>query len=112
MASPQLESQHETISKSPGEATTAAHFEDTEKSQLDSFNFTEDEERRLIRRIDLRLVPIVGLMYCVSLIDRTNVAAASIAGMMEDLQLIGNRYVSYTCFYRASTNASLLTLLP
>ncbi|WKT43694.1 Major facilitator superfamily [Fusarium oxysporum f. sp. vasinfectum] len=99
MASPQLESQHETISKSPGEATTATHFEGTEKSQLDSFNFTEYEERRLIRRIDLRLVPIVGLMYCVSLIDRTNVAAASIAGMMEDLQLIGNRYSIITLVF-------------
>ncbi|ENH73635.1 hypothetical protein FOC1_g10002887 [Fusarium oxysporum f. sp. cubense race 1] len=108
MASPQLESQHETISKSPGEATTAAHFEDTEKSQLDSFNFTEDEKRRLIRRIDLRLVPIVGLMYCVSLIDRTNVAAASIAGMMEDLRLIGNRYILQSFCKRIITDSFAL----
>jgi hypothetical protein len=35
-----------------------------------------------------------GAMYCVSLIDRTNLAAASIAGMTVDLRLVGGRYVS------------------
>jgi hypothetical protein len=36
---------------------------------------------------------MVGGMYCVSLIDRTNLGAAAIAGMMQDLLLVGNRYV-------------------
>lgn len=72
------------------------HIETPDKpNDPGQFGFTEDEQKRLIRRIDFRLIPMVGLMYCVSLIDRTNVAAASIAGMMEDLQLIGNRYVSW-----------------
>ncbi|KAH7111233.1 major facilitator superfamily domain-containing protein [Dactylonectria macrodidyma] len=61
--------------------------------------FSDEEQKRIIRRIDCRLIPIVGLMYCVSLIDRTNVAAASIAGMLEDLELIGNRYSIITLVF-------------
>lgn len=51
------------------------------------------EQRRVIRRIDLRLVLTCGLMYCISLIDRTNLSAASIAGMTTELNLIEYRYV-------------------
>lgn len=54
---------------------------------------SEAETRSIIRRIDRRLVTTVGALYCVSLMDRTNLSAASIAGMNVDLELVGNRYV-------------------
>ena len=54
---------------------------------------SEEETRSIIRRIDRRLVTTVGALYCVSLMDRTNLSAASIAGMNVDLMLIDNRYV-------------------
>ena len=45
------------------------------------------------RRIDFRLLPILGLMYSISLIDRTNIGLALVAGLQKDLRLdIGNRY--------------------
>lgn len=45
------------------------------------------------RRIDFRLLPILGLMYSISLIDRTNLGLALVAGMLQDLDLgVGNRY--------------------
>ncbi|OAL46786.1 retrograde regulation protein 2 [Pyrenochaeta sp. DS3sAY3a] len=51
------------------------------------------EQRRLIRKIDLRMLPILGLMYSISLIDRTNLGLALVAGMQKDLGLaIGSRY--------------------
>lgn len=57
--------------------------------------FTHDEQRKIIRRIDRRLVITVGIMYCVSLMDRTNLSNAAIAGMTEELSLgVQNRYVS------------------
>lgn len=59
----------------------------------DDFGFTEEEQKRIIRRADIRLVLTVGAMYCVSLMDRTNLGAANIAGMGKDLVLVGNRYV-------------------
>ncbi|KAI6578270.1 hypothetical protein MCOR06_010714 [Pyricularia oryzae] len=64
----------------------------------DLHGFTENERKKLMhfttwRRIDLRLLPILGLMYCISLIDRSNLGLAMIAGMSKDLGLAkGNRY--------------------
>lgn len=57
--------------------------------------FTPEEQRAIIRRVDRRLVVTVGAMYCVSLMDRTNLSAAAIAGMTKELSLyLYNRYVS------------------
>jgi hypothetical protein len=42
--------------------------------------FTEKEQRRIVRRIDSRLVVTLGCLYFVSLLDRTNLGAASVAG--------------------------------
>lgn len=33
--------------------------------------FTPQQQQKIIRRIDFRLVTILGFMYCVSLMDRT-----------------------------------------
>ncbi|KAH7141912.1 major facilitator superfamily domain-containing protein [Dactylonectria macrodidyma] len=55
--------------------------------------FSEKEQRKIIQRIDIRLLPILGLMYSISLIDRSNLGLALVAGLEEDLGLgIGNRY--------------------
>jgi len=61
--------------------------------------FTAEEERRIMRRIDVRLVLTVGFMYCISLMDRTNLAAANIAGMSVELKLIGFRYSIITLVF-------------
>lgn len=42
--------------------------------------FTPEEQRKIIRRIDLRLVTMTGLAYCISLMDRTNLSMAAVAG--------------------------------
>lgn len=42
--------------------------------------FSEAEQKAIIRRIDMRLVVTLGCLYCISLLDRTNLGAASVAG--------------------------------
>jgi hypothetical protein len=42
--------------------------------------FSEAEQKAIIRRIDIRLVLTLGSLYCISLLDRTNLGAASVAG--------------------------------
>ncbi|KAK5073426.1 hypothetical protein LTR70_010250 [Exophiala xenobiotica] len=54
--------------------------------------FSPEEKKKLIRRIDKRLVLTLGFMYCVSLMDRTNTGVAVVAGMGVDLVFIGSRY--------------------
>ncbi|CAI7574670.1 unnamed protein product [Penicillium manginii] len=45
------------------------------------------EEKKIIRKIDRRLITALGLMFAVSLMDRTNLASANIAGMAKELEL-------------------------
>ena len=54
--------------------------------------FTPAEQKKIIRRVDRRLVLTLGFLYCVSLMDRTNLGIAVVAGMGVDLVLIGSRY--------------------
>ncbi|KAL9120745.1 MAG: hypothetical protein Q9187_002698 [Circinaria calcarea] len=43
-------------------------------------SYTYKEQREIIHRVDRRLVTMCGVMYCISLMDRTNLSAAAIAG--------------------------------
>ncbi|CRG87188.1 putative transporter C1002,16c [Talaromyces islandicus] len=49
--------------------------------------FAPEEQKRIIRRVDFRLVVILGCLYFISLLDRTNLGAASVAGMQDELQM-------------------------
>lgn len=42
---------------------------------------------KIRRRVDLRLIPALAAMYAILLMDRSNVSAAAIAGMLVDLNL-------------------------
>lgn len=54
--------------------------------------FTPRQQKKIMRRVDARLVLTLAFMYCVSLMDRNNLGIASIAGMQTDLELVGNQY--------------------
>lgn len=56
------------------------------KDGPDDMGLTPAEQKKIIRRVDLRLVVTVGVMYCVSLMDRTNLSAANIAGCVSRIQ--------------------------
>ncbi|KAH0493367.1 hypothetical protein TgHK011_000040 [Trichoderma gracile] len=49
-------------------------------------------ERRVVRKLDLNLVPLVMALYLLAFLDRSNIGNARIAGMSDDLNLIGDRY--------------------
>ncbi|CAG9953212.1 unnamed protein product [Clonostachys rosea f. rosea IK726] len=51
-----------------------------------------EEQKRTIRRIDIRLVSTLGFLYSISLMDRNNTGIAMIAGMSTDLVMTGSRY--------------------
>lgn len=42
--------------------------------------FTPDEQKKIIRKVDRRLVLTLGALYACSLMDRTNLGAVNIAG--------------------------------
>jgi hypothetical protein len=53
----------------------------------------EQVEAKVLRKVDYRLIPILGLLYSVAGLDRVNLSNARIAGMNKDLRFdIGDRY--------------------
>jgi sugar phosphate permease len=79
------------------------HASDDEKKSLEDdplTYFTPEEQKKIIHRLDRRLVVVVGVMYCVSLMDRTNLSNAAIAGMSVELKLgIEMRYSIVTLVF-------------
>ncbi|KAG2043838.1 major facilitator superfamily domain-containing protein [Suillus americanus] len=53
----------------------------------------DDLEKRLVRKIDLRMSVIV-LLYALSTIDRANISTARLAGFEKDLHLQGRQYAT------------------
>lgn len=49
-------------------------------------------ERRIIRRLDFRVIPLLGVLFLVSFVDRGNIGNAHIQGMDKSLHLVGNNY--------------------
>ncbi|KAH7029739.1 major facilitator superfamily domain-containing protein [Microdochium trichocladiopsis] len=66
---------------------------------LAEFNLTPEEQHRIIRKVDRRVVVTLGVLFCVSLIDRVNLGSANIAGMGQDLELTGDRYAIVTLVF-------------
>ncbi|KAH6862884.1 hypothetical protein AA0119_g8730 [Alternaria tenuissima] len=54
--------------------------------------FDRAAERRLIRKLDMRILPVLWILYLVNFIDRANIGNAKIQGMEKELNLIGQRF--------------------
>lgn len=53
---------------------------------------TPEEEAAVIRKLDWRLIPLVFFLYMLSVLDRSNLGNAKLAGMEDDIDLSGFRY--------------------
>lgn len=82
--------------------TVASHHSDNPKHDAnlerealdDDPVYTYKEQRKIIHRLDRRLITIAGIIYMNSLMDRSNLPNANIAGMDVDLEMTeGFRYV-------------------
>ena len=61
---------------------------------------TSISERKLITKIDLRVIPVLSIMYLLAFLDRTNIANAEIFGLVKDLKLKGIQYnTALTIFF-------------
>lgn len=69
---------------------------EAESSRTDDTELTPQEQRRVIRRVDARLIVMLGFLHTVSLLDRGNLSTAAVAGMEKELHLQGNQYVSFS----------------
>src|SRR4051794_11151225 len=68
-------------------ATNEDHHERLHQEHIDPA-----VEKRVIRKLDRTVVPLVMALYLLAFLDRSNIGNARIAGMEEDLNLTGDRY--------------------
>jgi len=54
--------------------------------------FPAELEKKVRWKLDWNIVPLVTILYMLSVLDRSNVGNARIAGMSTDLNLYGDRY--------------------
>ncbi|RDX52245.1 MFS general substrate transporter [Lentinus brumalis] len=67
---------------------------------LQTVVLTRKEQKQLWRKVDLRLMPIVMVMYLCSFLDRANIGNAKLQGLVTQLDLTGNRYnIALTMYF-------------
>jgi hypothetical protein len=54
--------------------------------------YTKQEEDAVIRKLDWHLMPLIFVLYSLSVLDRSNLGNARISGMEDDIDLSGTRY--------------------
>lgn len=75
-------------------------------------------EKKLLRKVDSLIMPLVILVYLMNYIDRNNYAAAKVQGLEKDLSLNDSEYqtglsilfVGYVCFNTSSRSRTIADL--
>ncbi|USW51938.1 Putative major facilitator superfamily, MFS transporter superfamily [Septoria linicola] len=68
------------------------HIEKAEISSIDALYIDPEKQRKLVRKIDWHVLPLVMLLYLNSFIDRVNIGNARLYGLERDLGMQGNQF--------------------
>lgn len=55
-------------------------------------SFAHLDEKKILRKMDLHLIPMLALLYLLSFLDRGNIGNAKIEGLQETLGMTGAQY--------------------
>ncbi|KAK7438662.1 major facilitator superfamily transporter [Colletotrichum acutatum] len=55
-------------------------------------SFAHLDEKKILRKMDIRLIPMLALLYLLSFLDRGNIGNAKIEGLQEDLGMTADQY--------------------
>lgn len=72
--------------KGSGTVTVPTSLQDLTPEEI------QRREAKLVRKIDIRLLIMMLIMYILNYLDRNNIAAAKLAGLQADLNLRGDQY--------------------
>lgn len=115
MSEPVYEEKLQARLSSRPEKVAATDVIDIQPGQIEyenvdkAFNFAlevDDEpidpvaEKKLVRKIDFTIFPVMCLVYCIQFLDKTSNSYAAIMGIEEEMHMVGNMYAwSGTAFY-------------
>ena len=82
------------VEYSPGKDDDVVHLASQMPTCLVNLSLEQREqmEKKLVRKIDMRLLIMIVVMYILNYLDRNNIASAKLAGLEEDLNLKGEQY--------------------
>lgn len=101
-----IETEEAGPSKPPGNNETAmspalAALSEEEYNQV---------KRSAVRKLDIRIMPAVVLMYILNYLDRQNIASAKLANLVQDLNMTSVQYQTAVSLLFAGYSMFLLTL--
>ncbi|KAH8703055.1 MFS nicotinic acid transporter Tna1 [Talaromyces proteolyticus] len=69
-------------------------FSDIQKQDVEQASdvFHNIDEKKVLRKMDLRLLPMLSILYLLCFLDRGNIGNAKIEGLPEELGLVGPQY--------------------
>ncbi|OLN81350.1 putative transporter C1002.16c-like protein 17 [Colletotrichum chlorophyti] len=85
-----LENGHEENASTKDEVRRIDAIAAAEGTTLDSF--ARLDEKKVLRKMDIRLIPMLALLYLLSFLDRGNIGNAKIEGLQEDLNMTADQY--------------------
>jgi hypothetical protein len=95
---------HDEHSKSEGQITPP---------QRESITYDPKDEKKLIRKIDGRLLPILGALYSIALIDRVNVGPVRLLRIRYILtQVLRRSRLPEYLVWRKTSSFTLVTAIP
>lgn len=69
---------------------------DVKASSLGPPTFAGVDENAVLRKMDIRLIPMLSMLYLLAFLDRGNIGNAKIEGLVDDLHMTGPQY-NWTC---------------
>lgn len=81
-----------TVARLDQERSPSSHSESIISGDEIIQTWTPAEEKRVRRKLDLQIVPMVTILYLMCFLDRSNIGNARIQGMQTDLNLVGYRF--------------------
>jgi hypothetical protein len=71
----------------------------------DQVDFSHLDEKKVLRKMDVRLIPMLAILYLLSFLDRGNIGNAKIEGLQQELQMTGSQY-NWCCKYTFDSRRS------
>ncbi|KAM0747737.1 pantothenate transporter liz1 [Meredithblackwellia eburnea MCA 4105] len=82
--------EHDVADQSGG--TKGHEQEQPEGERGNQVEWTQEEERRIVRKLDFRVTGLLTLLFMLAFLDRSNIGNAETAGMGTDLKLSSSQY--------------------
>ncbi|EIM91713.1 MFS general substrate transporter [Stereum hirsutum FP-91666 SS1] len=98
-------SQSDNEKKNDGETSVVIQGASMYEEELEDFKvlnakYTGPVLRKLLWKVDLRLIPVFALLYLLSFLDRGNVGNAKVAGLLTTIPMTDAQYnTALSCFY-------------